>query len=104
MRSGIERRELWRDCSVQWDREKGTVEGLQCAVGEREGNCGGSAVCREREKGTVEGLQCAVGEREGNCGGTAVCRERERRELWRDCSAQWDREKGTVEGLQCAVG
>ena len=58
-------------------------------MGEREGNCGGTAVRREREKGTVEGLQCAVREREGNCGGTAVRRERE---------------KGTVEGLQCAVG
>ena len=46
VRSGIERRELWRECSAQWDREKGTVEGVQCAV---------------REKGTVEGLQCAVG-------------------------------------------
>ena len=30
---------------------------------EREGNCGGTAVRREREKGTVEGLQCAGRER-----------------------------------------
>ena len=61
MCSGIERRELWRDYSVQWDREKGTVEGVQCAGRERRELWRDCSVQGEREKGTVEGLQCAVG-------------------------------------------